>query len=572
MQFFYYSQRSLCLYLIMLKNAFILIVTISFFMSCSTKKEEVDLIVHNGIIYTVDSAFTIYEAMAVKDGKIVEVNSNKEILSRYESKNNTDLAGKAVFPGFIDAHCHFLGYGLGLQQVNLVGTRSFNEVVEKVVAFSNNQAADGPNANLKSKSDWLIGRGWDQNDWENKQYPTKRTLDSLFPNRPVFLTRIDGHAALANEMALKLAGINNATKISGGEILKSKNELTGILIDNAVDLVKIVVPANGKEKMEHALLSAQDNCLALGLTTIDDAGLMKNEVDIIDALQKSGKLKMRVYAMLSDSTPNYEYYLKNGPYKTERLNVCSFKFYADGALGSRGACLLYDYDDKQNWKGFLLSEQKHFEEKAKEVLAKGFQMNTHCIGDSAYKIILQAYKKAGAKKENRWRIEHAQVVDPAEMKASDAIIPSVQPTHATSDMYWAKERLGEQRVKYAYAYKDLLTVCGLVALGTDFPVEDISPFKTFFAAVARQDAKGFPKDGFQKENALSREETLKGMTVWAAYSNFEEKEKGSLEKGKLADFIVLDTDIMKCKIEEVLTAKVISTYINGDKVFELTKD
>lgn len=552
----------------MLKNAFILIVTISFLMSCSTKKEEVDLIVHNGIIYSVDSTFAIYEAMAVKNGKIVEVNSNKEILEKFDAKEITDLKGKSVFPGFIDAHCHFLGYGLGLQHVNLVGTKSFNEVIEKVVSFSNHQPADGPKVG-SSKTDWLIGRGWDQNDWEKKQYPAKKMLDSLFPNRPVFLTRIDGHAALANDIALKLAGINNTTKISGGEILKNGNELTGVLIDNAVDLVKRIVPRNGKEKTEHALLSAQDNCLAMGLTTVDDAGLMKNEIDVIDALQKTGKLKMRVYAMLSDSVPNYNYYLKNGPYKTERLNVCSFKFYADGALGSRGACLLHDYDDKQNWKGFLLSEQKHFEEKAKEVLAKGFQMNTHCIGDSAYKIILQAYKKAGAKKENRWRIEHAQVVDPAEMKASDAIIPSVQPTHATSDMYWAKERLGEQRVKYAYAYKELLTVCGLVALGTDFPVEDISPFKTFFAAVARQDAKGFPKDGFQKENALSREETLKGMTIWAAYSNFEEKERGSLQKGKLADFIVLDTDIMKCNIEDVLNTKVISTYISGEKVFEL---
>lgn len=552
----------------MLKNTFILIVTISFFISCSTKKEEVDLIVHNGIIYSVDSSFAVYEAMAVKDGKIVEVNSNKEILNKFESKNKNDLEGKAVLPGFIDAHCHFLAYGLGLQQVNLVGTKSFSEVVEKVVAFSNNQPADGPKV-ASAKADWLIGRGWDQNDWEKKQYPTKRTLDSLFPNRPVFLTRIDGHAALANGLALKLAGINNKTKISGGEILKSGNELTGVLIDNAVDLIKAIIPGNGKEIIEHALLNAQSNCLAMGLTTIDDAGLMKKEIDVIDELQKTGKLKMRVYAMLSDSTPNYEFYLKNGPYKTDRLNVCSFKFYADGALGSRGACLLHDYDDKKNWKGFLLSEQKHFEEKAKEVIAKGFQMNTHCIGDSAYKIILQAYIKAGAKKENRWRIEHAQVVDPVEMKISDGIIPSVQPTHATSDMYWAKNRLGEERVKYAYAYKELLTVCGLVALGTDFPVEDISPFKTFFAAVARQDSKGFPKNGFQKENALSREETLKGMTIWAVYSNFEEKEKGSLEKGKFADFIVLDTDIMKCEITDVLNIKVISTYLNGEKVYSL---
>ncbi|MDO9000007.1 MAG: amidohydrolase [Bacteroidota bacterium] len=554
----------------MLKNVFILLVAISFLNSCTTEKSKVDLIIHNAVIYSVDSSFSIHQAMAIRDGKIVELNSNEVIFKKFDCKEKRDLKGKAVFPGFIDAHCHFLGYGMGLQQVNLVGTKSFNHVVERVVNFTKNKPAD--NTNLPSpsnKKNWIIGRGWDQNDWENKQYPNKKILDSIFPDTPVMLTRIDGHAALVNSEALKRANITIKTlNVIGGEIEMSNGKLTGILIDNAVDLVKSFIPENTKEKIVSALLNAQNNCLAMGLTTVDDAGLMKSDIDVIDEIQQSGKLKMRMYVMLSDSLPNYDYYLKHGPYKTERLNVCSFKFYADGALGSRGACLLQEYEDKQKWKGFLLSEREHFGKYAKIMFEKGFQMNTHCIGDSAYKIILNAYLKAGAKKNNRWRIEHAQVVNPNEMKISDGIIPSVQPTHATSDMYWAKERLGEKRVKHAYAYKELLTVCGLVALGTDFPVEDISPFKTFFSAVARQDAKGFPKDGFQTENALSREETLKGMTIWAAYSNFEEKEKGSLEKGKFADFIVLDTDIMKCKINDVLKTKVLSTYIDGEKVFE----
>lgn len=553
----------------MLKNVFILIVAISFLISCSPEKQKVDLIFNNAVIYSVDSSFTIYEAMAIKDGKVVELNSNEVILNKYEAKNSNDLKGKAVFPGFIDAHCHFLGYGLGLQQVNLVGTRSFNEVIKRVVDFTNNQPADQTKMpSSLSDEDWIIGRGWDQNDWENKRYPNKFILDSLFPKTPVMLTRIDGHAALVNSEALKRAGLNAGIKNSkGGEIEQIGGKLTGILIDNAVDMVKNFIPKTGKEKLENALLNAQNNCLAVGLTTVDDAGLMKSEIDVIDEIQKSGKLKMRVYAMLSDSEPNYAYFLKHGIFKTDRLNVRSFKFYADGALGSRGACLLENYNDKQNWKGFLLSEQQHFEKYAKMMVEKGFQMNTHCIGDSAYKVILTAYLKAGSTKKDRWRIEHAQVVDPSEMKISDGIIPSVQPTHATSDMYWAKDRLGEKRVKHAYAYKELLTVCGLVALGTDFPVEDISPFKTFFAAVARRDSKGFPKDGFQTENALSREETLKGMTIWAAYSNFEENEKGSLEKGKFADFIILDNDIMKCKIKDVLNTKVLSTYINGERVY-----
>ncbi len=557
----------------MLKNTFIFIVTISFLFSCSTQPEkmQVDEIFHNAVIYSVDSAFSVYEAIAIKDGKVVELNTSKEILKKFDSKKINDLNGKTMYPGFIDAHCHFVGYGLGLQQVDLVGTRSFKEVVDRVIAFSKNRPDEANVPRISVETNWIIGRGWDQNDWEEKQYPNKKMLDSVFPNTPVMLTRVDGHAALVNEKALRQAGINNSTKISGGEILRSGNQLTGILIDNAVDLVKKFIPKTGKEKMERALLDAQNNCFAVGLTTVDDAGLMKEDVDAIDELQKAGKLKMRVYAMLSDSAPNYEHYLKTGPYKTEKLNVRAFKFYADGALGSRGACLFKDYSDKPGWKGFLLSSMKHFEKQAAIVDKHGFQMCTHCIGDSALNMALDIYERyCNENLNHRWRIEHAQVLTNEDFKNfSMDIIPSVQPTHATSDMYWAEERLGKERIKQAYAYKELLNAGGLIALGTDFPVEDISPFKTFFAAVARQDSKGFPKGGFQMENALSRQETLKGMTIWAAYSNFEEKEKGSLEKGKFADLIILDTDIMKCKIEDVLKTKVLETYLSGERVYSL---
>jgi hypothetical protein len=277
--------------------------------------------------------------------------------------------------------------------------------------------------------------------------------------------------------------------------------------------------------------------------------------------------------MLSDSAPNYSHYLNSGPYKTDRLNVRSFKFYADGALGSRGACLHDDYKDKKNWKGFLLCEAEHFKKYAALLADKGFQMNTHCIGDSAMSVLLQVYKNYCNKtSDRRWRIEHAQILIKNDFKKFQfGIIPSVQPTHATSDMYWVNDRLGAERSHLAYAYKDLLNEAGTIALGTDFPVEDISPFKTFYAATARQDNKGFPAKGFQMENALSREETLKGMTIWAAYSNFEEHEKGSLEKGKLADFIILDTDIMICNLKDVLKTNVLATFINGEKVFSQTK-
>jgi predicted amidohydrolase YtcJ len=526
--------------------------------SCAPKQQWVDLIVFNANIYTVDSTFSVKQSMAINGGKIVAIGTDEEIKTKYNSSTLLDADKKTIFPGFIDAHCHFLGYGLGLQRAELTGTRSFEEVLQRLPSPTEESLRNGT---------WIEGRGWDQNDWESKEYPTNEKLNALYPNTPFFLKRIDGHAALVNETALRLAGLNEKSKISGGEFILKNGKLTGVLIDNAVDLVSKVIPKPSKEQIQKALLAAQKNCFAVGLTTIDDAGLMKNDIEIIDELQKKGDLKMRIYAMLSDDAINYAHYLKAGPYKTDKLNVRSFKFYADGALGSRGACLLQEYTDKKSWKGFLLSDKKHFEGYAKIMAEKGFQMNTHCIGDSSDRIIANIYVQ-NQKPDSRWRIEHAQVVNQNDFNLFKNIIPSVQPTHATSDMYWAEERLGKERVKGAYAYKDLLKASGIVALGTDFPVEDISPFKTFYAAVVRKDSKGFPEAGFQMENSLSREETIKGMTIWAAYSNFEEKEKGSLEIGKFADFIILDKDLLKCKPEDILRTKVLSTYIGGQMVFE----
>jgi predicted amidohydrolase YtcJ len=526
---------------------------------CSTfnEKQKADLIICNAIVYTIDSTFATAESFAVKDGKILAVGKQEDIFSAYEGEK-LDLQGKAVYPGLIDAHCHFLGYGKGLTQADLIDTKSFDEVIQRVVEYSK----------IK-KGEWIIGRGWDQNDWIVKDFPTKEKLDSLFPTTPVFLKRVDGHAALVNSEALKRAGINEKTKLNGGLIEVKNNKPTGILVDNAVDLVANVIPPANKEEIQSALLAAQANCFAAGLTTVDDAGLEKQVVDIIDEMQKKGELKMRIYAMLTDNRENLNYYLEHGKYKSDRLNICSFKFYADGALGSRGACLLHPYSDKPKEQGFLLNKPEYFIEKSKQLFEKGFQMNTHCIGDSSDRFILDTYGAVLKEKNNkRWRIEHAQVVDKADINKFHeySIIPSVQSTHATSDMYWAKDRLGEERIRNAYAYKDLLVQAGTVALGTDFPVENINPLYTFYAAVARKDLKGFPEQGFQPENALTREEALKGMTIWAAYSNFEEKEKGSLEAGKWADFIITDKDIMKVDINEVPNVKILATYLNGEKV------
>ncbi|GAA4436687.1 amidohydrolase [Pontibacter saemangeumensis] len=532
--------------------------------STSQSTRQADLVVYNGTVYTVNSGFEKAEAFAVKDGKVLEVGTTEAIRQKYAAPEEIDAGGKAIYPGLIDAHSHFYRYGLGLQSADLVGTASFEEVVQQLVA----QREKYPDA------DWVTGRGWDQNDWAVKEFPTKDTLDQLFPDTPVIITRVDGHAALANQKALDLAGVTSRSKLVGGLVEVKDGRMTGILVDNAVDLVTSKIPEADEAEQRQALQIAEANCFAVGLTSVDDAGLDKATVDLIDDMQRKGELQMRVYAMLNPTQENKDHYFEHGPYKTDRLHVRSFKVYADGALGSRGANLLAPYHDKPGHFGFLLAAEQDFRDIAKQLHEHGFQMNTHAIGDSANRLLLDIYGDVlGGRNDKRWRIEHAQIVHPADMDkfGQFSIIPSVQPTHATSDMYWAGDRLGEERIGHAYPFKQLLEQNGFLPLGSDFPVEDINPFYTFHAAVARQDGKNFPEGGFQMENALSREEALRGMTIWAARANFEEDEKGSLEPGKFADFIIVDKDLMTIEPAAMRGVQVLSTFVNGKQVYKKSK-
>ena len=543
-----------------MKYSLKVLITIVILNSSFGCKKNVDLIIYNANIYTVDDNFNVAEAVAIKNGLFYDIGEN-DILKKYNTKESLDLNGSTVLPGLIDAHCHFYGLGLNQQEIDLVGTKSFDEILFKLKSQS-----------VENKT-VIKARGWDQNDWEIKEFPNKDQLDVLFPNTPVVLERIDGHAYLVNQKALDMAQISTATKSNNGTLLKKNGKLTGVLIDGPMSLIDNVIPELSKTEKIQALLDAEKICFKNGLTTVDDAGLSKEIILLIDSLQNKKDLKMRIYAMISNSEKNLDYFLNRKPIKTEKLNVRSVKVYGDGALGSRGATLKFPYhDDKKNY-GKLVTDPESLKKLASRIADANFQMNTHAIGDSTVKLLLNTYSKVLENKvDPRWRIEHSQIIDLQDMEGfSNKILPSVQPTHATSDMYWAEDRVGPSRIDGAYSYKALLNESNVIGLGTDFPVEKVNPFHTFYAAVARKDLSGYPDEGFQFQNALSREETLKGMTIWAAYLNFEEGEKGSIEKNKFADFIIVDRDIMKVDIKKAANTTVLKTYLSGELVYSNTK-
>jgi predicted amidohydrolase YtcJ len=545
----------------MSRKSLIYILLIFFAMgieACHDLKREADLIIYNAHIYTPDSVANGINCIAVKAGKIIGLGTDADIRSRYWAEDNININGAFIYPGFTDAHSHFTGFALGLWYADLTGASSFDDVLEIIQAYRK-QHPDG----------WIVGRGWDQNNWPKKVFPDNKLLNKLFPDIPVVLTRIDGHAVLASDAAIKAAGIVFPGK--KGQAVIRDDKFSGIFLEEMADQLRSAVPLPSVNEISDLLGTATRLCHEAGLTAVTDAGINKSEILLLDSLQKAGKLQLRIDAWLSPTEENFNYFMKDTIYHTPFLRVGAVKMYADGALGSRGACLLQPYSDDSPNKGILVTSPKYLAAVCKRAYEHGFQVNTHAIGDSAVRMVLHTYSKFLKPGNNlRWRIEHAQVVNENdfELFAKYHIIPSIQATHATSDMDWAEQRLGPKRIKNAYAYNRLLKQNGWLPNGTDFPVEGIEPIKTFYASVARKDANGNPHEGYMMDNALSRIDALKSITKWAARSSFTEKERGTIEVGKDADFTILDTDLLKAGENKLLMSKVLFTIVDGKTVYK----
>ena len=540
--------------------------------SAAAQTDPVRYVLHNARIHTVSAARPEAEAMAVDAGRIVAVGTDAEIEAAYASWPHTNMGGLTVVPGFIDAHGHLMGLGMSLVQADLVGTASVAEIRERLIAF----AATAP------AGAWITGRGWDQNDWgADGTFPTRADLDAAFPDRPVWLQRIDGHAAWANSAAMSAAGIDpDATAPAdpaGGHIVRdAQDHPTGVFVDGATALVGASVPQPTLAVYSEALQRALAETAKSGLTGVHDAGVPLATLALYRAAIGAGRFPLRVYAMIQPE--GIDAFCAEHPDgrmadPSGRLVVRSVKLYADGALGSRGAALTAPYSDDPHNSGLLFMEPAEMQAVVRKAMACGLQVNTHAIGDRANAEVLQAYIAAMAAVPNapgRNRIEHAQILSLADIEAFAAhgIIASVQPTHATSDMPWAGERLGAERLKGAYAWRRLLDAGARIALGSDFPVERPAPLLGFYAAVTREDASGMPAGGWYGNQVLTRAEALRGFTLDAATAGFMEDEVGSLEPGKRADFVILSQDLMTVPPEQILATRIVATYLDGAPIYQ----
>ena len=527
-------------------------------LSSCFKGKNVDLIIHNAKIHSMDNELHVYEAMAIKDGKILELGPERQILNKYAADETIDAEGKEVYPGFTDAHTHILSLAKQRLTVDLSMCNSFEQLLSVLELYQQ-----------KNNKKIIIGRGWDQASWGEKEMPSNKELNLLFPETPVCLVRVDGHALLANEAMLKLAKVDKSTKIDGGIVELKNDSLTGILVDNAMNPVYNALPIVKHEELIPVIKEIEVDLYSYGITNIHEAGIEFEDIALFENLIKNHDFKLNVYAMLMPSQANKEFARKNGRYKKKNLLINSFKLIGDGALGSRGAFLKYPYSDAPHQHGVLTTTVEEMKSLADFCVSTNYQMNAHAIGDSTNRILLEIYERAYKHNpDHRWRIEHAQVIDlkDFELFSKFGVIPSVQPTHAVSDQRWAEERLGKERIKGAYAYKRLLETCGILALGTDFPVENMDPFMTIYAATKRKNKDGVPGNGFYLEQALTLDECLKGMTFWAALASFQEDNLGSLEKGKDATFVVFDSPIREYESYTPNYARF--TFVLGKKVFD----
>ncbi len=547
----------------------LIIIAVIYYMIRSTPREA-NMLLINGIIYTLDSNNTIAQAIATRENRIVAVGTSEDIIRAYKSKDIIDLKGKTVLPGLIDGHAHILGEGGRLQTLDLVGTTSADQIA-KIVEEEVGKI---------QPEQWIIGRGWDQNDWAVKKFPTREILDKAAPNNPVLLRRVDGHAVWINSKTLEIAKITDDSKDpEGGKIYRDrKGKPTGVLVDNAIDLVNRVIPNLTEDEIDKRLILALNECAKLGLTEVHDMGVDLQTIKIYKKLIDAGQCPIRVYGAIDGDAETWKYYLQHGKevgYGNGQLTIRSLKLYIDGALGSRGAALIEAYSDNPGNRGLTMASEDSLITICKQAFDRGFQVCTHAIGDRGNHIMLNVYEKIlrSSGKEissPRWRIEHVQVLQPSDVPRFNSlgIIPSMQPTHATSDMPWAEMRLGSERVKGAYAWRSMLQTCAHIIGGSDFPVESVNPLFGIYAAVTRQDKNGNPLDGWYSDQRMTREEAVRSFTQWAAFGSFEENEKGTIEVGKWADLTILSKDIMKIPPKEILDARVEMTIVNGKIVYE----
>ena len=540
--------------------------------ACATQ-EPADRVFTNGVIYTADSANPKAEAVAVRAGRIVFVGSSADA-KKYEGSNTEviDLAGKTLLPGMVDSHNHLSGVGQREMSLNLEGTKSLDEMLARV-----KEHADGA-----APGTWILGSGWIETPWNPRQFPTRQDVDRVSPNNPVFLTRADGHAGVANSVALKLAGVTRATKPpSGGDILKDgSGEPTGMLIDNAQYLVGIKIPAPTEGQQDSAYTLGVERSLMLGWTQVQDAGVSWEDIARVRRLYTEGKIKLRIYSAVAGPGPGADSLLAHGASVGEfdgRFTVRTIKSVIDGALGSRGALLLKPYSDAPT-QGLLTIDLPRFLPMLREALRKGIQVEVHAIGDSANRLLLNEFEAAFNEvprgeqrkvKDPRWRDEHTQIVDPADIPRFKqlGVIPSMQPSHAIGDLYFAPSRLGSDRLVGAYAWQSFLKDGNIILGGTDAPVERGEPMIEFYAAVSRRSISGDQTPDWHPEQAMTRDQALRAFTIWPAYGAFEENERGSVKVGKWADFTILDHDIMTIPEAEILKTKNVMTVVNGEIVY-----